>query len=302
MVETIVFNSSSKPARSEQHFAYRKGFTYWAHMTKNDENVENILMKVLNKDTWFVDDLLEEQRPNIIKYENLDIVVLSFPSTKSNVLQITFIISKSSLITISNRHSDTIKNIMDDILDCRAEVSGVTNIFSLILDSIIEKSIKKLEELEDDIQKKEIEIFSKKNDERFLSQTNMIKEDLLFINKLLRGDLEVIIEILGGKIVLLNLKYFGKHLKDRILYLLDYSELIKESINNVNNIHMNMLSHRLNEHIYRLTIIGALMIIPTVIGSLFGMNVPLPSLTFWEILGIIAGLSIFASIILKLLF
>ena len=39
----------------------------------------------------------------------------------------------------------------------------------------------------------------------------------------------------------------------------------------------------MNEAIYRLTILGTVVLIPTLVSGLFGMNVPLPNLSFWQI-------------------
>jgi Mg2+ and Co2+ transporter CorA len=191
---------------------------------------------------------------------------------------------------------------LSDVKNNNIRVTGVTDAFNLLLDIIIEKSILGLEQLEEKIQRKELNIFKKKEDKRFLAKTNDLKEGLFFTSKLLRGDLEVIHEILKGDIPILNLKYFGEHMEDRILYLLDYIDLLKESVNNVNNLYVTALSNRLNKNLYRLAIIGALMVIPTIIAGLFGMNVSLPSLSFWQIIGVISGFTIVSLFILKLLF
>ncbi len=294
-----IFSFDNKLKVKELDKVPKESFFQWIHITRRD-NAEEFLMNLLKKDKEFIEDLLEQQRPNIINYDDFDVVVLSFPSKKSRPLQITFVISKKRIITIASRESNTLNNIMDNIKNIK--VSGATNIFSLIVDRLIEKSVSVFHDIEDEIEEKEIKVLNNSLDKDLITEMNEKREYLFLITKMLRGDYEVIDEILNKKASRINLKYFGKHLRDRILYLLDYTDIIKESINNVNNMYITLLSKRMNESIYKLTIIGALMIIPTIIAGLFGMNVELPNLSFWQIVELILGLSVLASIILKLLF
>ena len=76
---------------------------------------------------------------------------------------------------------------------------------------------------------------------------------------------------------------FEEHIEDRLLYANDLIETLKVSLNNLNNLYANNISTRLNESMHRLTILGTLFLIPTLIASLFGMNMPLPQLNFWEV-------------------
>jgi Mg2+ and Co2+ transporter CorA len=118
----------------------------------------------------------------------------------------------------------------------------------------------------------------------------------------MKGNLEVVEDILSNKVNFLNLKYFGEHMQDRFLYLLDFCESLREYITTLNNEYMSMISFETNNHIYRLTIIGSLLIIPTIISGFFGMNVEIPALSFMQIVGATFGLSIILYFILKLRF
>lgn len=299
MVETLIFSKGNKN-KLVNDFKFKRKNLYWTHMVKSDE-VKALLESFL-KDSKFVDDLLEQQRPGIVKYKNLHIIVMNFPTKKTKTLQTTFILSRKKIITISDRQTSTVKDLIDEIGGNKIKVSGVTDIFSLILDAIVEKSVEQLEALDEEIEKEDIKIFKNKRGDKFLARINDIKEDLFFISKMLRGDLEVVLEILDSEVPVLNLKYFGEHIKDRVLYLNDYTDLIKESIINVKNNYITMLSHKLNENIYRLTIVGALLIIPSIISGFFGMNVILPGLSFWQIILLTIALSSGAWLILRLLF
>jgi len=176
------------------------------------------------------------------------------------------------------------------------------DLFSVIVGNIVEKSIKKIEEIRDGIEKKELKIIDRKIEKDFLSYISSVKNYLIFSSKTVRGDLEVINEINVDQVDFVDLNNEGEQLKDRLLYLNDIIEITKETSNNLNNNYMTTLSFKLNRQMYILTIIGALLIIPTITSGLFGMNVILPPLSFYEILGLTTGLCIVSGIILKLLF
>ncbi|MFA5303703.1 MAG: CorA family divalent cation transporter [Candidatus Nanoarchaeia archaeon] len=273
----------------------------WLSFEKNEPMINFELKKILNADNSIIDDLLEEQRSNIIKFEDFSVVVLSFPKKKSEILQVTFIISKKRIISIVDNKSEIIDDIFRSVVKSKG-ILGITNLFSFILDRLVERSVLVLNKLEDKLEEKEKLIFLSKKNKLFLFENNEIKDNLYYLSKILKSDLEVINEILEDKISFLNLKYFGEHIQDRFLYLLDSCESLREFINSINNSYMSAINFDTNNTIYKLTIIGSLLIIPSIISGFFGMNVNLPPLSFFEILGLTVVLSIGSYFILRLRF
>jgi Mg2+ and Co2+ transporter CorA len=299
MVNCIIFKEGVPEIFQEDYF--NNNSVMWLSFEKNEPNIHTNLKKILDTNNAIIDDLLEEQRSNIIKFEDFSVVVLSFPKKKSEILQITFVISKKRIITIVDKKSEIIDDIFRNMMKS-INVRGITNIFSFILDRLVEKSIYSLDKLEDKLEEKEKLIFSIKKDKLFLFKNNEIKDNLYYLSKLLKSNLEVINEILDNKISFLNLKYFGEHIQDRILYLLDTCESLREFINSINTSYMAAINFDTNNTIYKLTIIGSLLIIPSIISGFFGMNVILPNLSFYEIFGLTVGLSVASYFILKLRF
>ena len=116
---------------------------------------------------------------------------------------------------------------------------------------------------------------------------------------MLKADLEVVREIISGKAKFVKQSDFDAYVEDRLLFAIDSIDTIRESLNNISNLHLTNLSHRMNESMHKLTVIGSLLLIPTVIASLFGMNVALPPLDFWTIIAISVILSMIMAAILK---
>ncbi len=299
MAECIIFESGKGKKFTGDFF--KDESLLWIHFNKKDENIISDLKKLINEETFMIEDFLEEQRPNSVSFEKFSVAVFTFPYENLKTLQITFILLRKKIITISNFENNNINSILQKIT-MEKNITGVTNLFSFILDKMIESSIKKLDKMEDDLEEKEKLVMSGKKNKNFMYDNNDLRDELYYTIKNLKGNLEVVEDILSNKVNFLNLKYFGEHMQDRFLYLLDFCESLREYITTLNNEYMSMISFETNNHIYRLTIIGSLLIIPTIISGFFGMNVEIPALSFMQIVGATFGLSIILYFILKLRF
>lgn len=299
MAECIIFESGK--GRKFTGDFFKDESLLWIHFNKKDENIISDLKKLINEETFMIEDFLEEQRPNSVSFEKFSVAVFTFPYENLKTLQITFILLRKKIITISNFENNNINLILQKIT-MEKNITGVTNLFSFILDKMIESSIKELDKMEDDLEEKEKLVMSGKKSKNFMYNNNDLRDELYYTIKNLKGNLEVVEDILSNKVTFLNLKYFGEHMQDRFLYLLDFCEGLREYITTLNNEYMSMISFETNNHIYRLTIIGSLLIIPTIISGFFGMNVEIPDLSFMQIVGATFGLSIILYFILKLRF
>ena len=75
----------------------------------------------------------------------------------------------------------------------------------------------------------------------------------------------------------------------------------REDLTNMINLHLAIASNIMNRQFYWLTIVGAILVIPTVISSIWGMNLDdVPQINFWGMLVVITGMTFFAGMILKL--
>jgi magnesium transporter len=299
MAECIIFESGKGKKFTGDFF--KDESLLWIHFNKKDENIISDLKKLINEETFMIEDFLEEQRPNSVSFEKFSVAVFTFPYENLKTLQITFILLRKKIITISNFENNNINSILQKIT-MEKNITGVTNIFSFILDKMIESSIKKLDKMEDDLEKKEKIAISGNNNKNFIYDNNDLRDKLYYTIKNMKGNLEVVEDILSNKVNFLNLKYFGEHMQDRFLYLLDFCESLREYITTLNNEYISMISFETNNRIYKLTIIGSLLILPTIVSGFFGMNVELPNLSFMQIIGATFGLSIILYSILKLRF
>ncbi len=257
----------------------KKGDISWLHLTPSEKVIDAIIHE-FGQDEEFQEDLLEEQRPRLANFKKFSVVVFSAPTPKG-LKQLSFIVSKDKLISVSSSKPGIIDGVMDEII-AEGQRFTPTSVLSGILAEAVEQSIALLDEQEKAIDSFEINIL--KNEKLDQMKMQNLRVELFYNSKMLRADLEVVREIVAGESRFISKKEFDSHIEDRLLFGIDTVETLKESVTNIYNMHLANLSHKMNESMHKLTVIGSILLIPAVVASIFGMNVALPNLTFWEII------------------
>lgn len=289
MARTLVFDENLNAKEVKETFKPFENL-FWAHLTSNEDNVIKIVTQQFKIVKEIKEDLLEQQRPNLIKKSGYDAIVLSFPTLQSikgaekELMQVTFLLTARSIISISNSRVWEIEDLMDDLMKRKKKVSGITTIFEMILDVLNEKSIKILEEEVDTLTDRLENNIIKKETEETLKEIQSVREKLFSFSRVIKADLEVIKGLLKNEARYINTKYFSEHIEDRLLYLSDLIDSKKEETSNLTNLYLGFSSHRLNIRMNKITVIGVILLVPSVISGFFSMNViPPGNYNFYEI-------------------
>lgn len=148
----------------------------------------------------------------------------------------------------------------------------------------------------------------------FITIRKEVRESRVPLDKITDKDLEQFVKyentvndyissLVPTNIALIRLRA-GKHLplfkedeeimEDMLLansQLVENGKALLKSIQNIKNAYMTVMSTKLNTTVRTLTALTILLTIPTIVSSLFGMNVPLPlrdnPLAFWAVIAII---------------
>ncbi len=264
-------------------------------LTKGEPAISKIVNQLRLSDEE-AEDLLEIQRPNIMFYNNFLVISMSFPNKRSlkvsdDFLQISFIMNDKEVIIITNYEELMINQFFDELKEFN--FNNTTSVISYFINLIMENTMSIIDIIEEYLNRKEKEIVQGKGDKNLIVKMYNLKETTYSIQRTLIGNEEVIEELLNDKITYINKRFFSEHHKDRSLHFIDQIAYIREVINSNIESYIALMSHQLNKQIYKLTIIGSILIIPSVLSGLFGMNVKLPPLDFWQII----YLSVFLTII-----
>ncbi len=293
------------------------GYTYdntnelsWRHLKPGDK-LNLALPDIINTTQQFAEDLIEEQRPRISQMQTLEdnndtysVLVLSVPTQKIFVdddfqLQVTFVIVDNSIYSLPSITNSIIPEIMAKILSSKKEYT-LTSLMMFILSELMEMSIDVLDEIEDFVDGIEKSIIRGGVKKGWLASLLLLKSRLYDASKLIRADMEHIEEIFEGYIPELNINDMSEHVLDRGLYLLDFIDTQREELTNIINLHLAIASNVMNNQFYWLTIMGSILIIPTIISSIYGMNIPLPPISFWNMMLLITFFTAMSAIAVKI--
>ncbi|MHA2502260.1 MAG: CorA family divalent cation transporter [Candidatus Kariarchaeaceae archaeon] len=314
MPRTLVFDKNSVPDRiivgDEDNEVLHDESLAWVHLPSSDD-IRRLLPDIIDKSRGFMEDLIEEQRPRVAVYQTQEdndatfsVIVLSIPKIRifeedNFQLQVTFILLGNKIFSVGSTEVGIFPEIMTKMLN-RRRVMNYTQIFAFIVSELLEMSIKVTNSVEEFIDHSEGKQLNSNLERGWLASLLTLKSRLFDGNKLIRADLEHIREIMEDEVPEIDVDYLPDYIEDRILFLMDYIETLREELSNLINLNLAISNQLMQKQFYWLTIIGAFLVIPTVVSGIFGMNVTLPNLTFGGIMLLIGGLTIVFAIIISL--
>lgn len=281
----------------------------WTHLRVGDD-IRKFLPIIVDRSHSFTEDLLEEQRPRIEKYQTLEdnddtysVIILSIPTNHifqddDFQLQVSFVMVSNRMYTMSSRENSIFSEIMSKSIAQKNQYSPTT-FFIKVVSELMEHGIDVLQQIEEYIDYNERRIISGGLRRGWLATLLSLKGRLFDANKLVRADIEHINEIKKGIVPELDVDLIGDHFEDRALFLHDQIETQRENLANMINLYLAITSNLVNRQFYWLTIIGSLLIIPTVISSIWGMNINVPKIDFWVMMTLMSGSTLIASLLVK---
>ncbi|MCD6523198.1 MAG: hypothetical protein J7K68_05640 [Candidatus Diapherotrites archaeon] len=141
MVRTLIFKPDKEVTSLVDDFSKEgKKDVVWMHLYPDEDKVIDTIIEEMGQDEEFQEDLLEEQRPRLTNFKNFSVVVFAAPLLEG-LLQLSFIISKRKIISVSNIRSETIDKLMTEYEHSEAYVTP-SKILSDVLGELVEEIIK----------------------------------------------------------------------------------------------------------------------------------------------------------------
>ncbi len=232
------------------------------------------------------DTLSKRQLTKVEKYRDYLFTILRFPTKLCEKggctpSQVSFFVGRNFLVTI---HDGTIAPINNIFMKCETQyketgkfaLEGIGLLFYKILREttnsifpIMESLLERLEDLEDDIFSASREaLFEITNLRRTISDIRRVLSPLRRIIPDLEGGL--------GELTGEDLEIYFADLKDHIEKLWELSEICKELVDIYKDTDFTIGQHRMNRALVILTVIFTMTIPGTLLGTFYGMNIPLP--------------------------
>lgn len=314
MVQTLIFRNGKIISSAKEVKSPGKKEISWTHLVKNESDIlDRIIRDIYDENSieHFKENLIERQRPGLLNFDSFSFASLSVPnkdmlifdSKGSGLLQVSFIVTRGRIFSIASESTEAMGDVLKELKEVRLEENTVSCLFAHIIEDLIEYSIDIIESMKqkiDLLQKQIMEKSQIKDMNIIYEQLENRKEALFYSSKAVRADIELIKDVGTGMGKYIGTSMFLSHVEDRFLYCFDLVETQKESLDSTYDIYLGAQSNIMNRQIYKLSWLGAFLLIPTIVTSFFGMNVPLPVHSFWAVLAITIIASIVFAIWIKM--
>jgi len=236
-----------------------------------------------------LDDVVSRvQRPKIDEYDDHLFIVLHFPVfDKENRVttpsEVDIFIGEDYLVTVHK--SGDLKPLAKFFKECqldeetRKNYMGRSSSYLLyhMLDSLVNYCFPILNKMIDNIDKVEDLIFAKAVPET-VREMSLMRRDLISFRRVIRPQVSVVEALEGEEYPFFKEEqevYFGD-IADHIRKIWDGLEDCKEVVDGLAETSNWLTSHRIQEIMRVLTIVMALLAPPTLLASIYGMNISLP--------------------------
>ncbi|MEM3126495.1 MAG: magnesium/cobalt transporter CorA [Candidatus Woesearchaeota archaeon] len=221
---------------------------------------------------------LKEKRPHVIDIGNWSVVVFDAVYRKKKGWYTTpvtcFISDKNNVITIRRTTIDAIDRINDLLARGRMKaLESKSDFLYMLMNEIISDYFKAFDELEREVDIIELNVFEQPERSHAI-KVFKLKKALIYMHKSLSANREVIAGIEKEYISEIRKKDVRKFrdLYNDTVQLIDREETYRDVLTGVLDIYLSSVSNNINHVMKVLTVITALLMAPTLIAGIYGMN------------------------------
>lgn len=222
------------------------------------------------------------KRPMIFDVDEYSVIIFHAPlfegSERNTTKSVVFIVSKSKndLISLHVIPSRAVKRVREypDIQLKRIMVHGATSILFTILDEIIASFFHSLDEIDERVKSVENKVMTLTTQKSLMKRIHDIKRTLLYFHRALVANRDVISAIEKDYLQNIDRRIIRKFafLYSDLIQLIELEATYRDILTSSLEVHLSAVSNYLNVVIKRITSWGALILVPSFIASVFGMN------------------------------
>jgi magnesium transporter len=260
----------------------------WHYIEKPTNKEVQYLADHFHFHSLALDDILSRiQRPKVDDYGTYLFIVLHFPvydkaNRMTNPSELDIFIGENYVITSGKGDLKPLSKFFNECQldeETRQKYMGrsASFLFYSILDRLVNYCFPIVDKIEDSIDNIEDLIFSRTVPET-VREIMMIRRDLISFRRIIHPQIAVLEELEKGKYPFFKEDqdvYFGD-IADHVRKIWDSLEDAKEVVDGLSDTSNWLTSHRIQEVMRVLTIVMAVLAPPTLIASIYGMNLHMP--------------------------
>jgi len=278
---------------------------FWVDIEGPGEADRRLLSDVMHFHELSVEDALAEtHHPKIEAYDGYLYVILH--GIQAHVeprgfvtADIDFFIGRNYLVTIRHVPSRSIAE-QQDVCARHEQVlaQGPASLFHRIVDRMVDHYRPEIDALEDRLEAIEHQVFERPKSNP-LKAIMSIKRDIATMRRVTLPQRDAVGRLARREFTEFPdaLAYRFRDVYDHLVQIVDEAVFFQDRVTGLLDAYLSAQSNRLNQVMKVLTVIATIFMPPTVLASMYGMNVDLPhfpggnAVQFWWILGLIVAMS-----------
>jgi len=277
----------------------------WADFPDTEEASKKVLSETFHFHELAIEDALQQlHHPKIEPYDGILYVILhgivAGKRDRGFVTQdVDFFLGRNFLVTVHHHHSRSIEE-EQRVLKRHGSLlaEGPCSLMHRIIDRMVDHYGPEVDGLEDRLEKLEQSVFSTRRTNP-LRDILRLKSDIASLRRVVLPQRDVVSRLARREFVQISdaLSYRFRDVYDHLVRHADEAVFLQDRVTGLLDAHLSTQSNRLNQVMKALTVISAIFMPLMIIGSLYGMNVPVPHLPggpesqFWWVLGLMLSLS-----------
>ncbi len=253
----------------------------------------------------YEDVVSRNQRAKIDEYDDYLFAILFFPRFdkavgRLNAAELDLFVGPDYLITIPNEEIKSLEFLFercraDDDLRARLFAQGSGYLLYKVVDDCVDASFPMLRKIGNKLERLEEAIFEGRSDEVVRDISNA-KQEIINFRKIVRPQRVVFsdLERTKNRFFSGELEIYFDDINDASERIWQLLEGYKETAEALENTNESVLTHQLNDVLRVLTVLTVVLLPPTLLTGIWGMNSHVPgegtTTAFWAVVGVIAVL------------
>jgi magnesium transporter len=257
----------------------RGGFAWIGLYEPSREEFDSVAGEFGLNELAVEDALKAHSRPKVEHYGGSLFVVLKAARYIEEAEEVEFgeidiFVGQDFVVTVRHGEASELKEMRQQVEGNRELLRhGPTAILYAIMDRVVEDYVPVLDGLENDIDEIETEVFGgNPNVSRRIYELSREVIEFHRATQPLAGALERLIESETNGVDDLEVHRYLRSVGDRVLRATEQIEGFRELLSNILSVNLTIVSVRQNEQVQKISAWAAILIVPTIITGIYGMN------------------------------
>ncbi|HJW97337.1 MAG TPA: magnesium/cobalt transporter CorA [archaeon] len=281
MIEAFVLDKGIKPAKS-----LSTSRRIWVDVTDPSKQNLGSLAKSFRLHSLTLEDV--SKTGNRVKLEQFQeyifIITYGLHSGKKSPIafQMNFVLGKNFLLTIHKEKIPSFDSLKSDRPRLQSLLSkGPDFLLHHLMDAEVDFYFPVLDEIEDQIDELEEEVY-RNIDHKVLGRLFRLKREMMGIRKRVGPQKEVVLMLTQKSFPFISdsASAYFRDIYDHTIRINESIDDYREILSNTLEVHLSMVSNRMNEVMKALTIVATIMLPLTVLTGIYGMNLNIPESHF----------------------